>query len=378
MKSTTPVGQYALHRDFALRVPLPAVQSYVRSGARRTIETYGEVREYFPLSYATDGTPIGNLRFALKYEPLDLRVLHGALRAMGSRAVAEWVRSEPTGEYSRRAWFLYETLTGDTLDLKPVRMGNYVNAMDEKRHFVGPAVNSSRQRVRDNLLGTSRMCPTLRRTRHLEAMVQADLACEARAITAHYAPDTVARAVSFLYTKETQSSFAIEGEAPSSQREERFLQALQRVASFTPDKAALIQLQQRIVDPRYAAEDWRTIQDFVAETTRGFGQHVHFICPRPHDVPSLMEGWQALTARVLRSPLDPVLAAAVSSFAFVFVRPFEDGNGRIHRFMLHHVLAKRDFSPPGVIFPVSAAILRERHLYDRALEAFFRAAPGSD
>jgi Fic family protein len=67
-----------------------------------------------------------------------------------------------------------------------------------------------------------------------------------------------------------------------------------------------------------------------------------------------------------------VLAAAVSAFAFVFIHPFEDGNGRIHRFLIHYAIAKRGFSPPGVIFPVSAAILRQRLLYDRALDAFSR------
>jgi Fic family protein len=83
-----------------------------------------------------------------------------------------------------------------------------------------------------------------------------------------------------------------------------------------------------------------------------------------------MEGWGTLTARVVGSAVDPVVAAAVSSFAFVFVHPFSDGNGRIHRFLMHHVLAKRGYSPDGVIFPVSAAILRDRRSYDQALETF--------
>ena len=69
----------------------------------------------------------------------------------------------------------------------------------------------------------------------------------------------------------------------------------------------------------------------------------------------------SLTRRGLRARTnDPVVAAAVSSFAFVFIHPFEDGNGRIHRFLIHHVLSRRGYSPPGVIFPVSAAILRDR------------------
>jgi Fic/DOC family protein len=369
--ASRPVGQLALHRDFDMKVPAPAVQSYVGPGARRTVESSTDTQEFYPVSYAADGTPVGNLRFALKYEPLDLGVVYHALKGIGSRTLEEWVRTEPTGEYSRRAWFLYETLTGDVLDLEPTRRGNYVEALNAGRHFVATPLNSPRHRVRNNLLGTRLLCPTLRRTPRLEAMIRRNLSDEARVITAHYSPETLARAVTFLYTKETRSSFAIEGEAPGSQREERFLQALQRVASFdSGDKTGLIQLQQSIVDPRYASADWRTSQNFVSETTRQFGQHVHFICPRPEDVPSLMEGWMALTGRVLSSPLDPVLAAAVSAFAFVFIHPFEDANGRIHRFLIHYALAARGFSPPGVIFPVSAAILRQRHLYDRALEAF--------
>ena len=37
---------------------------------------------------------------------------------------------------------------------------------------------------------------------------------------------------------------------------------------------------------------------------------------------------------------------------------------------MHHALAKRGFSPPGSIFPVSAAILRDRRSYDEVLETF--------
>ena len=65
--------------------------------------------------------------------------------------------------------------------------------------------------------------------------------------------------------------------------------------------------------------------------------------------------------------LDPVCAAAAASFGFVFVHPFEDGNGRIHRFLVHHMLARSGFTPEGVLFPVSAAMLRDRKAYDGAL-----------
>ena len=89
-------------------------------------------------------------------------------------------------------------------------------------------------------------------------------------------------------------------------------------------------------------------------------------------MPGLMDAWMSLTRRVVEGGVDTVVAAAVSAFSFVFIHPFEDGNGRIHRFLLHHVLAKRGYSPPAVLFPVSAAILRDRRGYDDVLQTFSR------
>ena len=371
--SRIPLGQMALHTLLGTAFPPPAVQSFLIYGARRTREENTHIEELYPPEYRTDETLYANLRFAFRHEPLDLRIIHAALEAIGPDALAEWVRAEPTGAFSRRAWFLYETFNGRTLDLEPARRGNYVPVLDEKHHFVAAPINSPRHRVRDNLLGTKDLCPTLRRTQKLEKSVAAQLDREARALAAHYPPETLARAASFLYTRETRSSFAIEGEAPSQNREQRFLQALQSIALFdSTDKQALVRLQGQIVDPRYAAADWRDIQNFVGETTRRFGEHVHFICPRPEDVGSLMDGWMAMTRRLLTDPLDPVLTAAVTAFAFVFIHPFEDGNGRIHRFLIHYILSQRGFTPPDVIFPVSAAILRQKHQYEKTLEAFSR------
>ena len=370
-ESHSSAGQLALHEMLKLRRPLPSVRSRVGAGARRTRETRLFVEEYFPLQYRPPATLIGNLKFAFRHEPLDLGIIYEALLAIGPEALAGWVLTEPTSRFSRRAWFFYETFSGQTLTLEDAQGGNYVDALDEKRHFVAAPRNSPRHRVRDNLLGNGQLCPVLRRTAKLTAMLRLGLSDEAARLTAHYPPETLARAVNFLYTKETRSSFALEGETPSKDREERFLQSLHSVSTFdSTNKKDFIQLQNAIVDPRYAAQDWRSIQNFVGETTRGFGEYIHFVCPRPQDVPALMLGWSELTERLLSSPLDAVLAAAVSAFAFVFIHPFEDGNGRIHRYLIHYALARRQFSPPGIILPVSAAILRQKQAYDETLEAF--------
>lgn len=371
MASGTPVGQLALHQALQLRVPSPATHSYIVDGARRTAVSDLTVEEWYPRQYLTDGTLIGNLRFAFKREPLDLRIIHAALLAIDEPQLTAWIRGEPTGIFSRRAWFLYETLTGRVLDVGAAQAGNYVDALDPNLHFVSRPLNSIRHRVRDNLLGTRNYCPVVRRTRKIEAMIRADIRAEALALTSKYPAELLARSANFLITKETRSSFAIEGETPSTSREERFAAALSSVPSFNHgSKNDIVALQRQIVDPRYAATDWRDFQNFVGETTRGFGDHVHFICPRPENVPDLMNGWMALTQRLIDAPIDPIIAAAVSAFAFVFVHPFEDGNGRIHRFMIHYMLEKGGFGPPGIVFPISASILRQMPLYDRALEAF--------
>ena len=366
-----PVGQTWLIQELGLAVPPPAVESFLVAGARRT-ETHGaRTRESYPMRYAPEESVTSHLRFALRHEAFDLGVLVAALKAIGPGEIETWVRAQPTGAFSRRAWFFYETFTGRTLDLADVSVGNYVGALDPRRHVVAGRRNSRRHRVVDNLLGERGLCPTVRLTRKLREAAESNLDREARTLTKGYDPRVVTRAVHYLYTKETRSSFALEGETPSARRAERFVAALRSAPTFDPsDESALVALQRIIVDPRYAANGWRDIQNFVGETLGGYRERVHFICPRPEDVPDLMNSWIALTRRIVVGGVDPVVAAAVSSFAFVFIHPFEDGNGRIHRFLMHHMLARRGYGPPGVILPVSAAILRDRQRYDEVLAGF--------
>jgi Fic family protein len=355
-------------------VPAPAVDSYVIPGARRTEVHGARTMEFYPQQYAAGDSVSANLRFALRHEPADLGVLIATLKAVDPRDVEAWVRAEPTGAFSRRVWFLYETFVGRTLDIEDAKTGNYVEVLDPVRHVVGDRRNSARHRVIDNLLGGSGLCPTIRRTATIERQIGLHVDEEARALIESYDPVVLARAVNYLYTQETRSSFAIEGETPSAKRTERFVAALMAAPSFdVDDKAALVRLQGDIVDPRYAASDWRSFQNFVGETVGGYREEVRFICPRPQDVPTLMHAWASLARRASHGGVDPVIAAALVAFTFVFIHPFEDGNGRIHRFLMHHMLAKLGYSPPGVIFPVSAAILRDHRRYADTLATYSRS-----
>jgi len=71
-----------------------------------------------------------------------------------------------------------------------------------------------------------------------------------------------------------------------------------------------------------------------------------------------------------KNDFDAVLLAALIAFGFVVIHPFEDGNGRIHRYLFHHILAEKGFVPKGLVFPVSALILERIEEYRKTLEHF--------
>jgi radical SAM superfamily enzyme len=54
------------------------------------------------------------------------------------------------------------------------------------------------------------------------------------------------------------------------------------------------------------------------------------------------------------------------------MHPFEDGNGRIHRFLIHNILSLRGLVPKGLMFPVSAVMLKNQDQYNESLESFSR------
>ncbi len=100
-------------------------------------------------------------------------------------------------------------------------------------------------------------------------------------------------------------------------------------------------------------------------------QIVHFVAPDPAYVPGMLEALRELEVRTRGA--NTVVRTAALSFAFVYLHPMTDGNGRIHRFLINHLLAVDGAVPPNIIVPVSATIagsVRARADHDRVLEVF--------
>lgn len=52
------------------------------------------------------------------------------------------------------------------------------------------------------------------------------------------------------------------------------------------------------------------------------------------DVPELISGLVEANKKLTNDIFDPVIACATLAFGFVFIHTFEDGNGRIHRYII--------------------------------------------
>ena len=362
-----PVGYAALVDAYKLDVPLPRTLTAI--GRRHKIIERDGWRFRTP-RHAPDPDLHGHLVFALKYEGLDLAVLNRLFAVVGSAPIEALVRTTPTGSYARRIWFLFEWLTGKKLDVTDAEKGNYVPVIDPEQQWAIKGELVPRHRVNNNLPGTPAFCPLVFRTRIPEEFAAMDLAQRARAVVAEVPRDLLARTAAFLLLKDSKSSFAIEGENPPQYRIQRWGRAIAEAGRRPIDLDELLRLQRIVIgDDRFVKLGLRNEGGFVGEHDRETETVPDHVSARPEDLSSLMQGIIAFDRRGALG-IDAVIAAAVLAFGFVYVHPFQDGNGRIHRYLIHHVLAQGGYNPAGVVFPVSSAILDRIDTYRTVLEDY--------
>lgn len=363
-----PAGYAALIDAYELNVPVP--RRLYAIGTRHRIVDENGWRLMTP-RHRPDPTLTGHLTFALKYEGLDLAVLKRLFRAVEPPRIEQLVHETPTGSYARRIWFLYEWLIGERLDLPDADRGSYVEAVDTDQQYGVEPTNSRRHRVRDNLPGTPDFCPLVFRTDELEEYCRRDLAGRARQVVGEVPADVLTRAASFLLLEDSRASYAIEGEQPAQDRMQRWGRVIGQAGRRPLDVSELTRLQQLVIgDRRFVKPGLRSEGGFVGRHDRRRRTPIpDHISARPEDLESLLEGLITFAESAV-DEIDPVVAAAMLAFGFVYIHPFADGNGRIHRYLIHHVLSRRSFHPPQVVFPVSSAILDHIEDYRQVLESY--------
>ena len=368
-----PLGYIYLIDRYQLPArPLPVVARVDNRVKGREARRQGNQDvQLFETKYQPEDKLIGHVQFALRYEGINLEVLELLFRTAGQEEIGAWLDASPQSAYARRAGFLFEWLTGRQLEPSVASKAGFVPVLDVTLQF-GPndGERDSRFRVINNLPGTNGFCPLVRRTPYLKQMVSKNLRERTREALAQYDQNLLSRAAAYLYLKETQSSFEVEQEKPSASRAQRFANLLRQADTRTPlSDERLFELQHAVVDPRFHEFAWRQAQNWIGRD-HGYRQQVEFVPPRPEDLSVLMHGLIETAGKQL--DMDAVILATAIAFGFVFIHPFMDGNGRIHRYLIHEVLAKAGFTPNGIILPVSAVILANLDEYVEILESFSR------
>ncbi|MEA2011933.1 MAG: Fic family protein [Verrucomicrobiota bacterium] len=312
----------------------------------------------FGVSYKPEDSLYKHLVFALKYEGVNLLVLKKLFQFLGQSKIIQLIQLEPTGQYSRRIWFLYEWLFDKKLALADAyRKIKYVELLDKKRQYaIDNGLRSTRHRIINNLPGTRNFCPLVFRTDKLNNYIKANLSEQQNNYFKHISKNVLQRVSAFLLLKDSKASFSIEGESPKSKRAMHWSKAIGQAGTKPLTKEKLIYLQKTvIVDTRFVDMGFRRKGGFVGEHDRETGmplpEHISAKC---QDLDMLIKGLVVTDQFLEEMDFDAVIAAAMVAFGFVFIHPFQDGNGRIHRYLIHHILARKNFPQQGIIFPISA------------------------
>ena len=362
-------GYAYLISNYELSVPVPAILSAI--GKKHTKYGTDNWRVFTP-RHAPENSLYGHLTFALRYEGIDLSVLSELFKQISKAEIEKIIQNEPAGSYARRIWFLYEYLTDYTLDVSDISQRGYVDLVDPKIQYAGPARPSKRHRINNNLPGVKNFCPLIRRTEKLDELINQDLPKEALESVGAIHPDVLMRAASFLLLEDSKASYAIEGETPPHNRAERWGRIIGQAGKTLLSKAEMERLQKEvIVDSRFIHMGYRDEGGFIGSHDRSTNMPIpSHISAKHQDLEALMEGLIETVSLLKDSDFPPVLAATLIAFGFVFIHPFEDGNGRLHRYLLHHVLIETGFTPKELVFPVSSVILKRITDYVTALEAY--------
>lgn len=363
-----PLGYAWIHQHLRANLPPPAKPASISNSVKSQIDTGSE--RLFPRNVALENSLPGHLEFALRHEDMDLALLATALTTLPAEDVASRVRKSPNGEYVRKLAYWWEWFRQEALDA-PSPSVTYVPLLDPRTNVVvANPKKAPKYRVLENQLGNRDFCPVARLPKGLsgESLLR-ELTQQVQALlnAGDGAHDLYERALGYIYLSETRSSFEIEREQPTASKERAFVSLLGKVnESRDLDEDWLVELQHLGVRDAFSHDmSFRTKQNWLDRD----GRNVDFFPPAPEHVRALMDGLLSFANDRERS-IDPIAKAAIVSFGFVYIHPFCDGNGRLHRFLLHHTLAQSGLLPDKLVIPVSAVLSKNLRRYWETLTAF--------
>jgi hypothetical protein len=319
--------------------------------------------------------PLDHVLFALKHEGANLQVLSEIMPHITVEDIGRAVWAKPNSGYLRVAAYLWEHFTGMLLTDIPSITASTIPVFDADRYLVSAnPQKDARWRVAFNGLGDLDYCVTVQRTEAIQSLLDENILEQTRLFFEQTEKPVMDRAMTWAYLSETEGSFAIERETVPENKAEAFAALLRK--AFDPetcDEAYLSHLQSAVINnPLDRAACYRGTQNWLHNGLRG-ASGVAYLPPPPELLEDIMPHITNM-ADTLHKKVDPIVAAAIVSFAFVYAHPFMDGNGRLSRFLFHRTLAQSgQMETPAtgkMLLPVSVAMKRHEAEYLRVLQGF--------
>lgn len=347
-------------------------------GTRNHAQTHrgAELRSW-TAQYQPNDSFRGHFEFGLKYEQLNFEFLSRVFESIDPQEIVNWVNDSPTGSYARRTAFLYEWFTGKELNAPDTAANvGYVDAIDSRLYLTAARpTNIRRWKVRQNLPGPRSYCPLVYLGPEESRDWIYDVQAGVERLNTTFGADLLLRSSVWLTMKESRASFTIEHEQDQNDRVKRFAAAIGELSGKMDnplEEDGLTRLQKAILGEAALRQGVRQSPVFVGQSSY-LGQVVHYIAPSAAVVQEMLEALREFES--LTRGRNTIARTAAISFAFVYLHPLSDGNGRVHRFLLNHFLAVDGVVPQNIIIPVSASIAGSaagRAEYDRILESFSR------
>jgi len=350
-------------------IPLPEVLAIATEKHQRYNSNNWEI---FTIRHKPNDNLISHLIFAIKYEGIDLFVIKNLFQLIGKDPVLEMINVEPTSQYTRRIWFLYEWLMNTKLDVPNLKAGTYIEIVNSKFQYTGSVRNSTRHRIKNNLPGVPEYCPMIRRTAKLDRFINENLSEQIEKGLSKHDKELVRRTAAFLLLKDSKASFAIEGEYPPNLRARNWGEIVGQAGKVKLTISEIERLQDVVIGSKKLKNmGLRKEEGFIGEHDRDtFSPIPDHISAKVNDLPILLKGLIDTNNLLEQKNYDAVLIATTIAFGFVFIHPLSDGNGRIHRYIVHHILAGLGYTKRDMIFPVSTAILERISDYRDVLESY--------
>ena len=357
-----PIGIMWIIQHTGIEPVLPIYHSSSIGSRRQDFRHNGFVHQVYQSIMRPSATMTAHLQFHLRHEVVHFEFLSRLFTALDGQEIQAWVDEEPTGQYARRCAFLYEFLSVKKLNPPQALGGNYVDAIDDDKLVTASKAfikKERRWRINNNIAGTQAFAPMLVKTEPFLTASKLDVTTMLYDLNDAFGEDLLMRASVWLTLGESKASFTIEGEGGQIKRIERFADFIAREVgkSDQPFSQQTLARYQRVMMGDTVLNHFGVRQSpvFIGERRMSFNEIVHYIAPPYEQVPDKLKGLN--TFMNATQGQSAVMRSASVAFAFVYIHPLADGNGRLHRFLFNDVLRRDGVTEDPLILPLSKSIV---------------------